>query len=522
VLAIATRRTATMLPAAFLAGGLAIAAMRVDWRGADVPNALFRIELFKRAGFTVWSSAWFAGHLTPGYSVLLPPLGALLGLGGVGAASAVLAAVCFDRLARALPGVVSSRARAASLLFAAGTLVNVAIGRLAFAIGLALGLAALLAAVPRWRGLAAVLSVATPLASPVAGVFLLLAWLAAAAHSWRRRTKPWPALVLAITTSAPLAVIAGAFSQAGRFPYRPAALAITLAACAATRWLPRSLGAVRIGAVLYAAAATLAFVVPNPLGANVTRLGMFVFAPLLVAAAPLSRRALAVALVPLLWWQWSPAVDAVVRSGRDPSTDVAYYEPLLAELRRLEPPAGRIEIPLTLRHFEVAFVAPAVPIARGGERQLDIADNGIFYRPGPLAPEEYRRWLVDHGVGYVALADAPLDPSAEAEAALLRAGVSFLAPVWRDANWRLWRVVDGGNLIEGRAELVRQTAETVVIDAWSPGPVMVRIHASPLWSVDGPACVEHTDDEWVHLQVSAPGRVVLHPVLWGRRARCGE
>src|SRR5262245_1065524 len=337
MLAIATRvRTATLLPAALLAGGLAFAAMRVDWRGADVPNALFRIQLFERAGFTVWSSAWFAGHLTPGYSVLLPPLGALLGVGGVGAASAVLAAVSFDRLALALPGVVPSRAKAASLLFAGGTLVNVAIGRLAFAIGLALGLAAVLAAVRRWRGLAVVLSVATPLASPVAGVFLLLAWLATAIHAWCRRKNPWPALLLAIATSVPLAILAGAFSQGGRFPYRPAALAITLAACAATRWLPRSLGAVRIGAGLYAAAATLAFVVPNPLGANVTRLGMFVSAPLLLAAAPLSRRVLVPLLVPLLWWQWSPAVDAVVWSARDPSTDVAYYAPLLAELRRVE------------------------------------------------------------------------------------------------------------------------------------------------------------------------------------------
>ena len=523
MLAIPSRvRTATVLPAALVAGALALAAVVVDWRGADEPNALFRIELFRRAGFTVWSTAWYGGHLTPAYSVLLPPLGALLGLGGVGAASAVLAAVSFAGLLRSVPGVVTSRARIASLLFAAGTLVNVAIGRLAFAIGLALGLTALLAALRRWRVVALVLSLATPLASPVAGVFLVLAWLAAAAQSWGRRTTPWPTLGLAVVTSAPLAVLAGAFSQGGRFPYRPAALAITLVACAATRWLPASLRAIRLGAALYAAAATLTFVVPNPLGANVTRLGMFVLAPLLIAAAPLSRRVLAVAVVPLLWWQWSPAADAVLRSRGDPSTERAYYEPLLAELQRLEPPARRIEIPLTFRHFEVAFVAPTVPIARGGERQLDIADNGVFYRQEPLTPEAYRRWLVDHGVGYVALADAPLDDSAEEEAALLRRGLAFLTPVWQGGHWQLWRVVDGGDLVEGPAQLVRQTPETVVLKAWATGSVVVRVHASSLWSVDGDACVRHTDDEWVHLEVRAPGPLVLRPVVWGHRAFCAD
>jgi hypothetical protein len=301
-----------------------------------------------------------------------------------------------------------------------------------------------------------------------------------------------------------------------------AAWALTVAACAAAYWLPRSLGPVRIGAGLYAVAATLTFVLANPLGANVTRLGMFVLAPLLVATATLSRRALALLVVPLLWWQWSPAVDAVVRSGSDPSTEKAYYQPLLDELDRLGQPVGRIEIPLTLRHYETAYVAPVVPIARGGERQLDIALNGLFYRDGPLRPADYYRWLLDNGVRYVALPDAPFDEAAEAEAQLLRTGPSFLTPVWADAHWRLWRVAGADGLVDGPAALVAQTPETVVLDASSPGDVVVRVHASALWSVDGPACVEPTGGEWVHLRVRAPGRLELHPVLLGTRNRCPD
>ncbi len=72
----------------------------VGWRGADTANHLFRIELFRKAGFTVWDTAWFGGHYLPGYSVLLAPLGALLGPAGLGAVSAVMAATCFDQLLR--------------------------------------------------------------------------------------------------------------------------------------------------------------------------------------------------------------------------------------------------------------------------------------------------------------------------------------------------------------------------------------------------------------------------------------
>ena len=185
-------------PAVIVAGGLAVMAGVAGWRGADVPNHQFRIELFRRAGFTVWSSAWYGGHHTPGYSVLLPSLGALLGPGLVGVLAALVAAAGFDRLVRRLPGVAGARAGWASLIFAAGTVVNLAVGRLAFALGLAFGLAALVAGVERtssraWWVAAAALSSATALASPVAGCFLALVWVAGAVvarsgagRDWRR------------------------------------------------------------------------------------------------------------------------------------------------------------------------------------------------------------------------------------------------------------------------------------------------------------------------------------------------
>src|SRR5689334_18284343 len=55
---------------------------------ADLAAASFRADLFDREGFTVFSTAWYGGHHTPGYSVLFPPLGALLGVTVVGGLSA--------------------------------------------------------------------------------------------------------------------------------------------------------------------------------------------------------------------------------------------------------------------------------------------------------------------------------------------------------------------------------------------------------------------------------------------------
>ena len=366
------------------------------------------------------------------------------------------------------------------------------------------------------------LSVATPLGSPVAGVFLLLAWLAVAIHARHRRSAMARALVLAAATLAPLAVLGGAFPEAGRFPFRMAAWALTVAACAAAYWLPQSLGPVRIGAGLYAVAATLTFVLANPLGANVTRLGMFVARPaprshgdLLASSAGPARRPAAVV-----------AVVAGGRRGRAERKRSVDGEGVLpAAPRRAGParPAGR-------PHRDPTHPAPLRDgLRRAGrahrprrQRQLDIAVNGLFYRDGPLRPADYYRWLLDNGVRYVALPDAPFDEAAEAEAELLKTGPSFLTPVWADAHWRLWRVAGADGLVDGPAALVAQTPETVVLDASSPGDVVVRVHASALWSVDGPACVEPTGGEWVHLQVRAPGRLELHPVLLGSRNRCPD
>jgi hypothetical protein len=498
-----TLRRSDIAPAA-TAGALSLLAVVAGWRGGDWPAQLLRVELAERHGPVVWNNLWFAGHHTPGYGILFPVLGAALGAGTVAIASCVVAASSFHVVA----GVRDrSRTTAASLLFAAGTVVNVAVGRLTFALGLAVGMAAL-AAVRRGRiVLAATLVAATGTASPVAAVMLALALTAWAIDKHRVRL-----LALAALAVAPVGIAAILFPQGGHFPFRAGALAWSLVVTAVVA-LATSVRVVRIGAGLYGVACAVTFLLPNPLGANATRFGMFAAAPILALTTQRVRPlVLAGALGALLWWQWSPAIDGVVRAGRDPSSAATYHQPLIAAVRSDGGPIGRIEVVPTRRHWEAVYVASELPLARGWERQLDIGRNAAFYA-AELDPDTYHRWLRDHAVRYVALADAPVDPSAVPEVELIRGGLPFLEPAWHNEHWRLWRVVDPAPLVEGPARLVELGPTAVALDVMAAEPVLVRVRYSTHWSLDRPGCVSPALDGWTIVHAAQPGRVTLRPVL---------
>lgn len=75
-----------------------------------------------------------------------------------------------------------------------------------------------------------------------------------------------------------------------------------------------------------------------------------------------------------------------------------------------------------MHHWESAYIAPTFPVARGWERQLDVAYDPIFYLPGALTARSYPSWLLANGVSYVALPGTALDYAATSEASLLRSG----------------------------------------------------------------------------------------------------
>ena len=92
-------------------------------------------------------------------------------------------------------------------------------------------------------------------------------------------------------------------------------------------------------------------------------------------------------------------------------------------------------------------IGESIPVARGWERQVDMVDNPIFYQDGALNATSYRQWLDQLAVAYVAVPNTKLDFASVDEAALIKPGLPYLAQVWHNDNWKLYRVLDAAPLV---------------------------------------------------------------------------
>ncbi|MFZ1996330.1 MAG: hypothetical protein WAU75_19620, partial [Solirubrobacteraceae bacterium] len=206
---------------------------------------------------------------------------------------------------------------------------------------------------------------------------------------------------------------------------------------------------------------------------------------------------LALCAAPLLYVGWQAPIADVTALAGDPSTSAAYYQPLLRFLGTQ--PGGRdrafrIEIPFTDSHWEAYRVAPAFSLARGWERQLDRADNPLFYA-GRLTSATYAAWLRDHAIRYVALPDATLDASARREAALIRAGQPYLRPVMRSGHWRVFAVVRPTPIAQGVATVRAMGSDWIALQARRPGTVTLHVRFTPYWALaPGLGCVARAGD----------------------------
>ncbi len=263
------------------------------------------------------------------------------------------------------------------MFFALGASVALLSSRVPFDLGLAIGLGALALASRRRLPAALALSVLAALASPVAGAFLALAFLAWALAGPQRA---WPA-ALTLAALAPIALLALAFPEGGAQPFVASAYYPAFAGVLAVGVLirDRTQRVLRIGALLYAVALTGAYVLPTAVGGNADRLGALVAGPVaacVLAGASRGRRRLLVVLAPFLfYWQANAPVADFASTLSNPSVHASYYAPLLGELRALGVGYGarpaRVEVVATADHWEARYLAPHVMIARGWERQLD-------------------------------------------------------------------------------------------------------------------------------------------------------
>ncbi len=517
-----------------VAAALAVLYLVADPPSADLAAQEYRVDLFAAEGVGLWDNGWYSGHHLPGYSVLFPPLGSLLGVGLAGAVTAVAAAWLFARLAAEHAG---DGARAGALWFGAGTATLLVTGRLTFALGVAVGLAALLVAAggglragerrpPAARRTAAAVALAalTALASPIAALFLALA-----ASAWWLVRREAVAAWVAAGALAPVAALVVAFPEGGIEPFSASAFWPALAATVAVGVaVGREQRVVRTACALYALALVASFVLETPMGGNATRLGSLAAGPVLLAA--LSRRPagragagsrglsagrgllLAALVVGLAYWQLYPPARDWLRARGDPSVEAAYHAPLLARLQAERARRGpfRLEIPFTRNHWEARHVALHVPLARGWQRQLDVARNQLFYE-GRLTPLRYRRWLAREAVAFVAVPGVPLDSSAVEEARLVTQGrVPGLREVWRGGDWRLYAVAGAAPLARGPARVTAIGPDEITLRAAAAGTVDLAVRFTPYWRLaQGRGCVERSPADRVRLRLRTAGMVRL-------------
>ncbi len=520
-----------------VAAAVVLAAVYLIWepRTVDLAAHTFRADLFAEEGFTIWNGQWYGGHHTPAYSIVSPPLAALLGPPLALALAAVASAALFPPLARGAFGDVQSRW--GSLWFGIGTGTLLFTARLPFALGVAFGLAALLALQRRRCGWAIVFAALCPLGSPVAGLFLAMAGLAFALAARGDRTKRYEGIAIVVASFVPPLFLSWAFPEGGWAPFPfTAYLPIPAFALACLVVLPREQRALRWGAVLYGVGATVALLIETPMGGNAVRLGALLGGPVLLCALwgrPIMRRLwavplLAVGFAALAFWQWSPAVRDVIKYLEDPAAKSDYFEPLRAFLTTL-PDQRRVEIPFTRSHWEGAEVAMHVPLARGWLRQLDTGLHPIFYK-GEISRLTYASWLADNAVRYVALPSAKPDKSSYRERALIEKGLPYLRLRWKSRDWRVYEVLLPAPIVipQGDANIVleQMQSDELLLDVKTPGEAIVKVRWTPYWYASNGACVEPNGD-WTRVIADEEGFVRLSTRfaperLFSRGRRCDD
>jgi hypothetical protein len=485
-----------------VAAAFGIAYLVIKPESADHAAQFFRSDLFADQGFQAWDNMWFAGHHLPAYGFLLPFLGAWIGPRLVGVLAAVTASLLFSAIAYRQFG---DRARMGVLWFATATAISLFTGRLTFALGVAIAMGAVFAAQRGYRIAATALAALTPLASPVAALFLACGVVGYAIAERTRR-----GLELAIVAVGVTFAISSAFPEGGTEPFvfssfEPAIL-VTLAVFVA---LPPEERLLRYSVAAYGAALVAAFLIQSPMGGNATRMGSLLLGPVLAFGLWRRQRFALILLVPVvIYWQWSPVVRDLEEVNAQPSVDAGYYSPLRDYLRGTpRRSAYRVEVLPAAHHWESNYVPRGIYIARGWERQLDRKLNPLFYDGTPLTGPEYRSWLDDYGVGYVAVPDAPLDYAARSEKHLIKKGPPrYLERVFRSADWTVYRVREPSPLAIG-GKMVKLTPEGFVVDAPAPGTVLVRVHWTPYWSIErGNGCVAQAPGDYTMIDATTPGR----------------
>src|SRR4051812_20059002 len=430
-----------------------------------------RAAIFDKVGNVTWWPGWYGGLELPTYSVIAPGLMATIGVATTGALASAICMWVAHQLLRD-----SARPRAASVVFAASVLLNLFGGRITFLVGLAAAMLAVLALVRRRPWLAGAATVLSVLGSPLAGLFT---GIVAAAVLLTDRGRRREALITGAATGASLGALALLFHNPGVMGSPPEQMLLALLGLALVVVACRE-PTIRVGAVIVAIGMVVCLVIPNSVGLNLTRMVWLMAAPLIVGFGHRPDRHVVARTLLALSFR---AVDVAwhLAEADSPSASQSFYTPLLAQLHeRMDTNAAigqRVEVAEPQSKGASRYVAQSVPVARGWERQADVADNPIFYDKGALDAASYRRWLDDLAVAYVAVPNAKLDFASVDEAKLIAGGLPYLHQVWENPDWKLYAVEDSAPLVR-HAEVISETGNQLRLWVDHPGLVPIQVRFS--------------------------------------------
>jgi hypothetical protein len=478
---------------------------------ADLAAQTARSQVYRRSGYVPYWTGWYGGTPMAGYSLITPPLLGLFGpvwLGGLTiVASAAVAVPLLARCRRPTAGAVA-------LVVSGG--FDVFSGRITFAAGVVVALAALLAVERRRPWLAFLVALGATATSPVAGVLLAVVAAATVLAGPRRRLAA-AAAVLGITSSLILIAVLAGGSRNGYEPFTRTSLLLSIGTTLVVMLSPVG-RRLRVVGWLTLWMLVGCYFIHSPIGANASRIAVLGAAPALVAVARWPRFVLVPAVVVAGLLASGQLVNDMSASGGAVAS-LGFVTPLKDELlSRPEVYQYRVEVVAPKTHWPLTYLLPDVALARGWERQTDEARNRIFYGRAPLTPAAYRRFLDRNAVGFVALPfHSALDYGSAREGALIRSGLPYLHLMWSNANWRLYGVASPAPLIakvasrSPSAQVLAADDTGFTFNVFSAGRYLVRLTWSPYLVATG-GRVNRAPHNQVWVTVPSAGQYRLRAV----------
>jgi hypothetical protein len=512
---------------ALIAAAVALPLVLFGPSPGDLPAHLYRTELV-RDGVLLWDTYWYAGHYPlASYSLLYYFPAALVGNEPLALGAVIVSAALFAVLVLRRWGMETRWAARAFAVAACGPLFT---GSYPYALGVAAGLGALCALQAGRTWLALGCAALTIGFSPLAFLFLCLVLVAAQVA--RRRLDRRAVVVGAglLVLGAIQAEVVEIFPHDAHYPFfRRVELAVVLGLAVLCGALVLRARRGRILALVFALwflATVVAYLVASPIGENITRL-RGVAVPLALLAAALAEyrpRWLAVtAVAGALAYTLVPYLSVIPYKQDGRPTEEGFWAPALSFLQAETGPNERVEVVPTADHWEAYWLPKnGIPITRGWYRQLDIAENPLFYEE-PLRPGEYRAWLRGLGVRYVLLPDTEIGRAGETrEADLVSSGRAGLRPVFRSVTGTVYELPEAEGILTGPGEsrLTLLAHDRVEGRVAAAGSYRLAVRFTPYWHVEhGDVCVDEAADGMTRLVVRRPGEFVLGVGL-GRSGGC--